>query len=373
MRSSVLKAIKVIDADYGPLKGRFGQGLLLDINSSIVVAVGPNSGGKTALLRLLATSLEFSRHYQMYRISQFWDGIKAHIKMLREAQEAPKGWFHFDIGHYINSELIGLINSRLGMDLQSHMKLIENFDRRGNGPARFPQYPTISFYAISKEGRNFVLDLERQLKEPTDLNVWGFVKPTISGEGDIFIQYLGLPKEHNDVQAEQIGLRAQIKFDQEYYFQEVSPGLAQNARLKRFFRDIRAFFAKHNNPVWRPKNQMPLVQRFMDPAADPERIVEDMYQDKRHFNGKQNFEKVPCGSRLCVFMDEPTTYLDPVNRLKFIQQMLKLVERFPGRLQFFIATNDDLHAHLRDRAVYIDLYAQPPVSSTSLELDRYVK
>lgn len=46
MRGNVLKAIKILDADYGPLRGRFKQGVMFDIDAPIVVAVGPNGAVK---------------------------------------------------------------------------------------------------------------------------------------------------------------------------------------------------------------------------------------------------------------------------------------------------------------------------------------
>ena len=269
-------------------------------------------------------------------------------------QEAPKGWFKFD-DRLLNG-LTGLLCTRSGIHLRRHLKLIQNpLIRHGSELVLTYPNPYSSFWAISSKGRELFFTLEERLREPTDLNIWGFVKPTFSGNGEIFIQHLGIPKEHEDVTQEDIGLRPQMTFNSKYYC-EASPGLTQNARLESFFRAIRAFFTKHRNPIWVPKDLSPMgkFHEMLRPSV-------------------QQFEEVPRGARLCVFMDEPTIYLDPVNRLKFIQQLLKLIERFPGRLQFFIATNDELYAHLQSRAVYIDLYAQPPVSSTSLELAQYLK
>jgi len=44
------------------LENKFPENLELETNSGIVLVVGPNNSGKTALLRMITTSLDFRRY-----------------------------------------------------------------------------------------------------------------------------------------------------------------------------------------------------------------------------------------------------------------------------------------------------------------------
>lgn len=360
MRTNALKAIKIIHVDR-QLKRKFSSELMLNTDAPIVVVVGPNNSGKTAVLRLLATSLEFFRYYRTNGISKFWEVDSGRIPKnviarLREVQEMPEGWFQFT--ESIKSFEIMCTRIGIPIDIRKYLRKFENPLLPPTGSLvlerRYPEIHYTVFWAINAEGRELVLSLEKKLKESTDQNVWGFVKPTIAIGGEIFTQYLGLQKEHDSLHEERERSKLQSEFRNNGgpFSDWQSPGLAQNEHLKCFLKSIRAFFRKHRNPIWEKKD-FSREGRF--------RFRESFLEEG------EKFEKVSRGARLCVFMDEPTIYLDPVNRLKFIEQILKLIEQFPGRVQFFIATNDDLYPYLQTHAVYIDLYPKSPVSSTSPE------
>src|SRR3989338_8674571 len=68
----MIQKITAINTAYSGLEAILPQGHELDTDSGLVLIVGPNGSGKTALLRLISTSLDFERFFREFGFSRFW-------------------------------------------------------------------------------------------------------------------------------------------------------------------------------------------------------------------------------------------------------------------------------------------------------------
>ncbi|MBM3232794.1 hypothetical protein FJZ18_01355 [Candidatus Pacearchaeota archaeon] len=79
------------------------------------------------------------------------------------------------------------------------------------------------------------------------------------------------------------------------------------------------------------------------------------------------------GSLKTSIMDEPTIYLDTVNKFRFQRKIAEKIERYTERLQVFIASNDyALIEGLQGNCVYINTYEEPAVSSRVFDIQKYL-
>jgi hypothetical protein len=220
----------------------------------------------------------------------------------------------------------------------------------------------MAFDVISQEGKNRILTMEDLLKESTDENIWGFVKPTMDAGGNIFLQTFDLPYDDTTVKEQKLGIRRYAYFETEieraWLSLNQSPGQNLYKQLERLFEgEIVQFFEEGKIARWEPR----------DYSLDGQ--VKRMFSMGR---GRPE-DDVPSDARLCVVMDEPTIFLDAVNKFNFQRKMAEMAERYSGRLQFCIASNDyALIQGQKGGCVYINLYEQPAVSSRTFEIQSYL-
>ena len=69
----MIRKITAINTGYSGLEAVLPQGHELNTNSGLVLVVGPNFSGKTALLRFLDTSLQFDRYFRENGISRWYE------------------------------------------------------------------------------------------------------------------------------------------------------------------------------------------------------------------------------------------------------------------------------------------------------------
>ncbi len=85
------------------------------------------------------------------------------------------------------------------------------------------------------------------------------------------------------------------------------------------------------------------------------------------------FEAVPIShsAQAVVFLDEPTTFLDLHLREAIIKRQIKLLEDFPGRLQFVVCSHDpDYLRSFGHRGSYLNFFEQPAAPTQDFELIR---
>ena len=97
------------------------------------------------------------------------------------------------------------------------------------------------------------------MKEDTDKNRWGFVKPTITPGGDIFFCSFDLPQDELTAREQKVGLRRYAHFvnkDDSYFGKpKQSPGQILYQKLETFFeKQVRTFFEEHKIARWEPED-----------------------------------------------------------------------------------------------------------------------
>ncbi|MDP3698630.1 MAG: AAA family ATPase [Nanoarchaeota archaeon] len=67
----MIKKITVLDAHYSGLEQYFPQGLELNTEANVILLVGPNGSGKTAFMKMLATSIDFERYPETKNLQKY--------------------------------------------------------------------------------------------------------------------------------------------------------------------------------------------------------------------------------------------------------------------------------------------------------------
>jgi hypothetical protein len=213
--------------------------------------------------------------------------------------------------------------------------------------------------SISRNGREMLLSLQEALKEPTDINIYGFVKAAIHGINEVFTLHFNLPEDKDSIHEKDCGLREYLSFENTEYLSsgnsKPSPGITLYMSINEFFNEqIRQYFDERRIVVWKKKDYS-LEGRARD-----------------WLNRGNTVANVPENSKLCAMMDEPTIFLDLQNKFRFKNLVLEHTKKYEGRLQFFIATNDyALIKGLEGTCTYINLYNQPASSSRKFPLEGY--
>lgn len=400
----MIQKITAIDAQYSRLEARLPVGHELDTNSGLVLVVGPTYSGKTALLRLLETSLQYERHFRENGVSRTWNILSKSGKYLETFQHPKKvedGWyFTFEgIENYLD-----ILTEALripGFDKKRDIKIFRNewvnskefsdgitrptYEGKSRTYGHFTPYS--AFYAVSESAVERLRSLEQLLSKPTDFNVWRYIKSQIAGS-QVYLQEFELP-QHKKTQLKMEGSRrSYFEFDPTYdgsllerpenidaerkWWDESaritgkkvrhyvkpektvydSPGQNLADRLNILFKDIDKFFAESLNPQFNPRKGT--SEEIMDPQSFP----------------IWTYESVPKDAQLVVFMDEPTAFLDYRSAYKFVDRIQEALARYNPRLQIFIATNDGTLIENAPRCSYINLYTQPAQSVDRFELLR---
>lgn len=358
----MITSFRVVNADYGKdrcLKRNFPSGLMLETHPEANLVVGPNGLGKTAFLRMLATSLEFERTYKRTGMSHFWNSYfsptpESIVSELKNARLID-GLYELPFVFYTSNEFTDLCG-RFGIEWTN--KEVEDPERKRQGLLATTR-------AITPEDREKILSLENMLKENNDGNAWGFIKPAIGGSGPIHHMDFEFPIDRTEYIERSEHTSRFMKFkatqkSREHFFGEViSPGVTLYNKLCNFLEIfVPDFFTNHIIDAWVEKDYSPDARMKNAFRLVPEFPV----------------YKVAPDSRLCVFMDEPTTFLDPVNALRFQKKIFGMLDVYRERLQLFIATNDTaLTNSFEGRCRYINLYEQPAVSSTTFDPKKYTE
>jgi hypothetical protein len=146
-----------------------------------------------------------------------------------------------------------------------------------------------------------------------------------------------------------------------------SSGKKLQSQYARLFEDVKRFFEEG------------YVERFC-PVPEPNLKLEDMrllkgdevtaYQQRRkQEDWDRRYQVVEEDANLVITLDEPSAFLDPRNVIQFRDDLAQLSEQY-DRLQIFLASNDIwLLQHLPDKTRYIDFYSTPIKSVTDLSLE----
>lgn len=393
----MIQKITAINTQHSGLEALLPVGHELDTNLGLVLIVGPKFSGKTALSRLLTTSLQHERYFRekgISRVRQFL--LDKHISSFQNPKKVEEGWyFTFEGMDYYFDRLnsFGIQGFDKERDLKYFTNEWVNSEELRDGHPR-PISDGLSlryghlticaaFYAVSKKAVKRLKNLEQLLSQPTDLNIWRYIKAQIEGS-QVYLQEFELP-QHEETQLRMEGARiSYFEFDPTYdgslreppdnaYYEQKwweesarisgkkirhysipgktlhdSPGQNLADRLDMMFKDIDKFFIECLNPQFNPR------KGTYDEAWDPQAFPIWTYED------------VPKGSQLAVFIDEPTAFLDYKITYEFVDRVQATLAKYKPRLQIFIATNDGVLIE-NARCKYINLYAQPAQSLDRVE------
>ena len=230
-----------------------------------------------------------------------------------------------------------------------------------------------------------IIRSRKTLSEPTDLNIWGYLKLQNAKAGPIYRQSVFPYAYSRELQQESGNFGDQVS-DCTYF----NPNRAINApqgigkylweAIQNGFRDIDRFFERREaRIIYQVKDIR--TTGWIDRLPDGK--LKDWYNKKIRNNWSnisdkidetqgisehtRNFERVPKDSRLVVVMDEPTLFLDYRRSSEFGEQLAGALEKYRGRLQIFLATNDRTLVENSSGCKYISLYAQPAQSLGSVQ------
>lgn len=362
-----------MNSDYTGLREKLPEGLELATDADVVLILGPNGSGKTALLRMLATSVEFQRYFLKHQISHFIDysvdGAWAVGKVIEEVRESVRidlkdseeigTWYYCRIDpreQRVFEKFCG--RRQISLD-DSGFNLISN---RG---LLYPGIFTSGFIVISEEIRDRIINID--LWSDTDENVFGFVKPTVAGKGELYFQHFDLPYDGVATRIQSSRVRRYLAFENTDVSPHTrygkSPGVKLYEQLVVFLeRDVAQFFEDHKVSEWEERDfsLQGRTDEMFGMRTDEERRADSLVD-------------VPNDVRLCVVMDEPTLFLDVVNGARFQVKMREMVARYKGRLQFMITTNDRaLIDGFRGNCVCINMYEPQAVSSREFDVQKYL-
>ena len=218
------------------------------------------------------------------------------------------------------------------------------------------------------------------LAEPTDYNIWGYLKLHNTKGGPIYRQAV-LPYAYSGELQQESGNFGDQTIDRTHFDPHrgiyAPQGIGKHLweSIQKGFRDIDRFFERDEaRIIYEVKDDRTI--RWINNL--PEGKLKDWYNKRLRTNwdtvsdsideyqgiseNPKNFEKVPEGSRLIVVMDEPTLFLDYRKMREFGEQLAETLEKYSGRLQIFLATNDGTLVENATGCRYVSLYSQPAQS-----------
>lgn len=370
----MIRKLKFLDTRFSGLDAYFPIGSELNVDSNVVLIIGPNGSGKTCLVRMLATSLEYNRFFSKEGISKSWkDPISHHgcieefAKAAVEAKEVQPGWYEGD------AYILGYAIKELERDPRFSLHWKKDVKERERGKN------WVSASAIEQ-----FKNAEKLMKERTEVNRWRYIKPT-ADENPLYYQQFELPADEESVMKRQQGYNTYLEFNPSFdgnrmvkifpFEREIyetiakrmgksceydpdavrrlknSPGQTLKSDLEKALAHVEDFFEKKVNPRFHPKTDS--VAELMSLGEHP----------------RWRPEPVSSDAQLIVFMDEPTLFLDYKAQLWFRDQILTLTQRHGDKLQFFIPTNDATLIERMSDCCYINLYEQPAKAGSSFSLN----
>jgi len=422
----MIRKIRIIDSNYSGLEKKFPEELELDLDL-ITLLVGPNGSGKTALMRMLATSIWNGKFFRKRGYSKKAcseeelgkgsstmmgyaeggiDKIDSLIKFTHKAKQTCEG---YELPSLIRGELqkIPLLNEffrEREIDLKQRVnrrtrylnyikewvsyvkgkgydpdeifnafrgaKLLEYGERavdavlRSGGDKEIKKRPDNSgydffedmvdlvlrnhkplelretYWTVDSETFGHISDWVKLISQENDSNRWVYVKPFLTGiRGEIVIGEFAIPEPDKSPFLRDNHSYSEFK-PRNFCRTKKSPGLDLVNKIYSFFQRVDLLLTKGQKKTY-------------------------------DIRGNEGYEKIadPEKDGLLVVMDEPTIFFDYKNKRLFKDKIVKATEKYNGRIQFLIPTNDPLLIDgLEGRCKYIDLYQTPAKSTDKLSL-----
>lgn len=363
----MITSIRFLDTHYSGLEEIFPVGNCVGTNSGVVLIAGPNYRGKSALLRMLFTSLSNEAYFREHGISRYWEtsGLLLNSLHLADAQEVESGWYDS-----VSSaeELSKIIRASNQLNVSPDVELETREIRL---PGKFVDTKVMSTDSLKR-----IVAKSREchdvLEAENAKNIWGYIIPTIEG-GDIYLQQF-MPSFDNMQRGLVEVTRKEMEFSPDYDGRKVrkrggggSPGKKVMYKVETAFDNIHAFFMERKNPI----NPLFAIdghdRRVASMVALYTRGNEQAHYMQRAYTHSSEPFDVAEGSQLVVFMDEPTAFLDYRNKYAFRDMLMQVIEKYAPNLQVFVATNDPILIEKTPNGRYIDLYQTPAQSVSEFE------
>jgi len=425
----MIRKIRVLDANYSGLEERFPAGLELDTDSNIVIMVGPNGSGKTALMRMLATSLTHRAFFEKHGFSErkyaydqvagrhagLWtpsgkteiDGLEATLK---SANQNEDGLYEIHPG---NHKTLLKLKERAGFpDIETITKHFET-ERyqewsKSVGEAGFDPEEIWGFSNVFGGNLRYFSETAKTKPSREELNArsdWLYQHALEEAIGNFLKDShgnIGITKHtthhYVDDQTREALLQYFDKFSQQtdenvwgYVRAEidVKPVMIYTALLLPSDPNKR-MLGTDDMPYTHFREHMKKRVEESPGIALRENVDALFEEIDLHFQGKQkryqteeeSKENYVSGrivadlpqelrdSQLVVFSDEPTVFLDLKNKIHYRDRLLEMARKYGTDVQFFIPTNDlTLVDGCRGNCRYINLYETPTVSTSELTLE----
>ena len=329
---------------------KFPAGTRLSLDNPLTVIIGPNGTGKTGFLRLVSNALEFERHFRKTGTSKWIDRFDGRsqdrIKALISATMPPDpkdGSIRYLLRQCLELPCVDLGITRDQLHIYDE-------SRRPGLFFREPPSDPITTNTIERL-RTFFLSLN----EPSDVNRWGYLALQ-TPEAPLCVREFAPPRP-----------------DFAWNGQEVEAG--------KYFQFAKNKPGSFNRGVSSPGQE--LIYQLGACLGEIEQIFSEnkfvpygkVVRDYIVVGGSNRLPAEPLAAdgRILLLMDEPTAFLDPLNKSKFRHELFSLLKKHAPRLQVIMTTNDEsLIAGNQVPTGVINLY-ETPAQSMSAEDERVVR
>ena len=360
--------LKVIHPGFEGVNSRFPLGHVIDINSSLVMVVGPNGAGKTGFTRMFYDSIRANRYFEDNGISMIGGKIDDFSRIINTGifgsdvlideivssgdhsrELKPNEWMPFNgFNNNLGDILYGF--PHLGFDASKH--LVKDVEYKGE---RFSGSSFDSSESIEEVGdlisQDFVMgihSLEEMLRADSIENRWMYMQPALASPNTYvmeIIPHIGSENMYDHVESS-LRKRAFHSFDFSHMSQHtsegderyMSPGNSVLDQFRRGFEDIRTFFDEKKLPIYENTTEVHNGIKIVD------------------------YEDVAADAELLVFMDEPTNYMDMVNKRRLKRMIVEEIEKRGSRIQFVMTTNDEGMFDCYSEARVVNLHHEPAQS-----------
>lgn len=359
----VIKSIRILEQKEGKLADKLPTGLVLDTDAPIVTLVGENGAGKSALLRMISTSLDTARGYAVreelvayaktHPFLGYLHGIEDPATDSTLERENPKlvERLLFQKKYYPDKYAEStreLANAYMDSSEQSRLEKLlreepcthftsdspdlEDRHTLGETALLETEYLDINNIATIRTANvEKIRALRRKIlalaPKKTEKAKWGNCVVDVESLPNTYVAHYAPSNPFARFEDEDAYKQSQR--DEYYVFQKErgnSSGQQTQTEWAALYKKIVDFFEEG------------VCFEF----SRPQRI------QKKHWNSRGGDPIPPkltkeqqASARLVVLMDEPTTSVDMLSRRRLVLEMQEVAQKYQGRLQFIVATHDE--------------------------------
>ena len=426
-KSRIMNQIEIVKELEGDLEAKLPKGHSLDTNSQIVAIYGPNYSGKTALMRMIATSL-YNHRIIAAGGSQLFEGKTDVILSITSEEAMYNRRLKGSVFQYDFRSLLDLVNASGFQDKikkcegGSYNFAVDHVDRKMPW-VDLTQCVDVTQSSLTESGAiKLYSEFKRDIPDEGwyelhwEENVLGILK-FISENGLEDVAYgrdyfNGRGGDHDTVffndnvldLLTNLNARVEDAIKSQGDWTYVKPNISNSEIYTLELGDVNSAgnFGRregHQRHTWFNPKREPLssgkklqnqyrelfdqvqvffeeghIERFKTEEKEPIPLVDRIVTMRRDSHQKEQaewnrrYEHVSEDAQLVLMIDEPSAFLDPKNILHFRDDLQKTLQQY-DRLQVFLASNDMwLLQNLPEGTKYLDFYHTPVKSRSDFSL-----